>query len=230
MESVLSCTEGEKLAAFVELESAMLSGCQDNNKGADREMKKNNRKRRLRLTAYHEAAHAVVNYRAAGFVGGYVSIVPRQKENVLRLGVATDAWSDSFKSEHMEAKIVSLYAGGHAQRILEPSEGAQGCDSDDAQAEEELRLHGWEHRAQELRERSLALTRQHWAEVVAVAGELLRVRVLDDTEVELICDAVAGGSGCRPCAVSREFRPATTGVAEAGAATRLTPNGCRKSQ
>jgi ATP-dependent Zn protease len=86
-------------------------------------MKRKNIKR-LRLTAYHEAAHAVVNYRAAGFVGGYVSIVPRQKENVLRLGVASDAWSDIFNSEHMEAKIVSLYAGGHAQRILEPSEGA----------------------------------------------------------------------------------------------------------
>jgi hypothetical protein len=53
-------------------------------------------------------------------------------------------------------------------------------------------LHGWEHREQELRERSLALTRQHWKEIVALADELLRVRVLDDAEIQAICDAAAG--------------------------------------
>src|SRR5205823_6191340 len=84
--------------------------------------------------------------------------------------------------------------GGHAQRILEPTCDAEGCDSDDEQADEQLRLHGWEHREQELREQSLALTRKHWPEIVAVADELLRVLVLDDTEVELLCDAVAGDS------------------------------------
>jgi hypothetical protein len=33
---------------------------------------------------------------------------------------------------------------------------------------------------------------QHWTEIVAVAEELLRVRILDDTEVEIIADRAAG--------------------------------------
>jgi hypothetical protein len=145
-----------------------------------------------RRTAHHEAAHAVVLYRTAGFVGGHITIVPRQMEDYLRLGCAFDGWSDSLNSEHMEAKILSLYAGGHAQRILDPTCGAEGCSSDDEQADGELRLHGWEEREQELRERSLALTRKHWREIVAVADELLRLGSLDDTEVEALTDAAAG--------------------------------------
>jgi hypothetical protein len=158
----------------------------------DKPMSKQEPTKKERRTAHHEAAHAVLLYRTAGFVGGHITIVPRQMEDYRRLGCAFDGWSDSFNAEHMEARILSLYAGGHAQRILDPTCGAEGCGSDDEQAGEELRLHGWEHREQELRERSLALTRKHWAEIVAVADELLRVPVLDDTEVELICDAVAG--------------------------------------
>jgi hypothetical protein len=155
-------------------------------------MNKRKPTKKERCTAHHEAAHAVVQYRTADHVGGHVTIVPRQQEGWIRLGCAFDCWSDSFNSEHMEASILSLYAGGHAQRELDPAYGSQGCGSDEEQAAELLRLHGWEHREQELRERSLALTRQHWAEIVAVADELLRVRVLDDTEAEIICDAVAG--------------------------------------
>ena len=114
-------------------------------------MKKKKRKPPLtpRLTAYHEAGHAVVLYRTAGHVGGHVTIVPRQKEGEVRLGCAFDGVSDSFNSEHMEATILSCYAGGHAQRMLEPTCGAEGCQSDDGQAEEHLRLHGWEHREQD---------------------------------------------------------------------------------
>ena len=128
-----------------------------------------------------------------GHVGGHVSIVRRRpRDGWVQLGCAHDGVSDSFSPEDMEATILSCYAGGHAQRIIEPACGAEGCDQDDAQAEEQLRLHCWEHREQELRERSLALTRQHWAEIVAVADELLRLWVLDDTEVEATSDAAAG--------------------------------------
>jgi hypothetical protein len=72
------------------------------------------------------------------------------------------------------------------------SRGAEGCEQDDAPAAEQLWARGWEQREQELRERSLKLTRQHWVEIVAVADELLRLQSLDDTEVEFVCDATAG--------------------------------------
>src|SRR5437763_12740842 len=72
-------------------------------------------------TAYHETAHAVVSYRSGGFVGGDVSIVPRTMEGWVRLGYASDFWSDSSSPEHMEARILSYYAGGHAQREVDPS-------------------------------------------------------------------------------------------------------------
>jgi hypothetical protein len=155
-------------------------------------MSKRKLTKKERLTAHHEAAHAVVRYRTAGHVGGHVTVVPRQMDDYLQVGCAFDGESDSLNPEHMEAMILSLYAGGHAQRILDPSEGTRGCGSDEEQAKEQLRLNGWEYREQELRERSLALTRYYWPEIVAVADELVRVRVLDDTEVELICEAKAG--------------------------------------
>jgi hypothetical protein len=153
-------------------------------------MKKTTRK--LVRNAYHEAGHTVVLYRTAGHPSDYVTIVRRREENSIKLGAAFDGVSDSLSPKDMEATILSCYAGGHAQRELDPSCGVEGCDLDDAQADEQLRLHGWEHREQELPERSLVLTRQHWREIVAVADELLRVRVLDDAEVQSISDAAAG--------------------------------------
>ncbi len=150
------------------------------------------RSKKLRRTAYHEAAHAVVLYRTAGHVGGHVTIIPKPIEGGLALGAAFDGLSDSLNLEHMEATLLSLYAGGHAQRQLDPSCGEEGCGGDEEQADRLLRLHGWECREQELRDRSLTLTRQHWTEIVAVADELLRIKLIDDAEVELICDEVAG--------------------------------------
>jgi hypothetical protein len=152
------------------------------------------KKTRLKLAhiAYHEAGHAVVLYRASGHVGGHVTIVPEQKENSRSLGAVFDLTSDSLSPEDMEAKILSCYAGRHAQRELDPSCCTDGCYGDYAQADKLLRWYGWEDREQQLREQSLALTRKHWPEIVAVADELLRLRVLDETEVEIISDAAAG--------------------------------------
>jgi hypothetical protein len=148
--------------------------------------------RKLVQSAHHEAAHAVVLYRTAGHAGSHVTIVPKQKKAWIELGSAHDGLSDSLDPGDMESTILSLYAGGHAQRELKPACGREGCDGDEEGVEDLLARHGWKHREQELRERSLTLTRRHWAEIVAVAKELLRVRVLDGTEIEAISDAAAG--------------------------------------
>jgi hypothetical protein len=118
--------------------------------------------------------------------------VPNSEKGTL--GHSEDGVSDSFSADDMEARILSCYAGGHAQRRIDPSTGTEGCDWDDELADEQLRLFGWEHREQEFRDRSRDLVQQHWDEIVAVATELLKTQVLDDTEIEIIADAVAGDS------------------------------------
>jgi hypothetical protein len=141
------------------------------------------------VTAYHEAAHAVVTYRAAGFSGGRITISPRPENGVL--GSAEDGISDSFSAGDMESRVLSLYAGGHAQRRCDPSSGTNGCDQDDEMAAQLLDEWGWREREQELRQRALELVQRHWAEVIAVAEELLKVETLDDTEVEILADGAA---------------------------------------
>ena len=149
------------------------------------------RRRSLAITAHHEAAHAVVNYRACPDAGaGDISIVPDHTRGLL--GANDDAASDSFKPDHMEARILSCYADGHAQRRLDPRTGADGCDSDDAIAADLLFKFQWESREQKLRDRAGEMVNEHWGEIVAVAVELLQTQRLDTSEVELIADAIAG--------------------------------------
>ena len=140
------------------------------------------------VTAAHEAAHAVINYRSAGFAGGPISIVRREGT----MGTSSDGVSDSFNAEHIEARILSCYAGGHAQREVAPEVADGGRWGDDDIAAALLVERAWEAREQELRDRSLVLVRQHWQEIVAVAEELARLRVLNDTEIEIIADRAAG--------------------------------------
>src|SRR5687768_8177984 len=52
-------------------------------------------------TAHHEAAHAVVSYRAAGFAGGDVTIVPNADTGTL--GTCADFLTDSFSDDDMLA-------------------------------------------------------------------------------------------------------------------------------
>jgi hypothetical protein len=143
-----------------------------------------------RVTAHHEAAHAVVLYRTNGHAGEVVSIVADIDEN--RLGYASDGWSDSFSKTDAEGTVLSCYAGGHAQRIIDGDRGDHGCWSDDDEALAVLTAWGWESREAEFRARALELVRQHWAEIVAVAEDLLTHDVLEGSEVEMIADAVAG--------------------------------------
>lgn len=149
------------------------------------------------ITAHHEAAHAVVLYRTIGAAED-VSIVSKvttsgDGEVAHILGHTSDTgYSDSFDAGHMEARVLSCYAGGHAQRRCDPSLGDEGCDIDDAIAADVLREWEWKHREQEFRDRSGALVDQYWPEIEAVAGELLRASTLDCEEVQQIADAAAG--------------------------------------
>jgi hypothetical protein len=157
----------------------------------------------LTAIALHEAAQAVVLYRSASYVGGITTIIPVPERETL--GHVRAIWSDSFNREHAEARLLSGYAGGHAQRRFNPAVGqSSGADEEDTAAL--LKEWGWTEREQEFRNRSLALVEQHWTEIKAVARELLERHVLDDTEVKFIADIAAGSSEVTPEVLARYRR------------------------
>lgn len=144
----------------------------------------------LIAVSYHEAGHAVITYRATGFAGGETSIIPDAEKGTL--GHSADYLSDSTNHSDAESFILSTYAGGHAQRRIQPAAGDEGCQRDDEMASEILEQWGWKEREAEFRKRSLDLVERHWPEIEAVALELTRSCTLDNTEVELIADAAVG--------------------------------------
>jgi hypothetical protein len=167
------------------------------------------------ITAYHKAAHAVVQYRVAGFSDAFVTILPTLTmvdDQVDKVGRTEDASSDGYCAEHLETRILTCYAGGHAGRRCEPNHPDLCSEGDEGIAENLLREWGWEHREQEFRDRSRDLVEKHWAEIDAVAMELLKTSSLDSGEIELIADATAGiaqffhGDLDRDLAAYRAFR------------------------
>ena len=66
------------------------------------------------------------------------------------------------------------------------------CSHDEECAAWARRIGGVQRSEPELRQQAKLLVEQHWGEIVAVAHELLRMRTLDDTEVEIIADLAAG--------------------------------------
>lgn len=142
----------------------------------------------MSYVAVHEAAHAVITYRAAGYVGGNTSIVP----NSTGLGRVHDSVLDVRNPFHVRGSILSVYAGGHAARELDPVFGQEGCGTDERIALAMLRFAGWVNLELSFRQRSLDLVRLHMTEIVAVARELLKVRELTADQVIAIADRAAG--------------------------------------
>lgn len=75
------------------------------------------------VTAHHEAAHAVVPYRVNGHAGGNTAITQDEES----LGRHFDWVSDGRDPGDVEGRILSCYAGGHAQRRLDAALGDGGC-------------------------------------------------------------------------------------------------------
>jgi hypothetical protein len=131
-----------------------------------------------------------VNYRLSGFAGGGISIVEDPVKQ--SWGHAVDATSDSLLAEHMEARIMSCYAGEYGQCLAQPTVGDDGCSVDQKIANDLLVRFGWAHRQTEFRNRSRQCVESHWTEIKAVATELLAMHELDDVEIEIIADIAAG--------------------------------------
>lgn len=138
--------------------------------------------------AYHEAAHSVVAYRAGGAHGKAVSIVP-EGDN---LGLATeDGYPDLCERDYLEAHLTSCWAGLHADNRRDVEADPSCYDGDMAAAKNLAKILGDHACADDFSERSRSLVDHHWAEIEAVAMELLKQKKLRGEEVEIICDAVA---------------------------------------
>lgn len=157
--------------------------------------------------AHHEAAHAVVQYRAGGQPTA-ITIAPQPEFGTL--GHDRDGLSDSGSAADMEAYVLSCYAGRHAQLRIDPSDQG-GCEIDDEIASEVLRWFRWESREQQLRDRAAALVAAHWPEIVAVAEELLRHGSLDESEVETIADIAIGCAALSDLELYRALKNAGQG-------------------
>lgn len=143
------------------------------------------------LVAFHEAAHAVLSYRLLDDPGYSVSIVPDETHN--RRGYH-EPGDGPFDAHTYRAEILVLYAGGHAQRRIDPASGNDGCWGDDETAEAHMDLLSCRDQEDALRAESLRLVTAHWKEIEAVARELIEHRVLDDSEIALTADAAVGNS------------------------------------
>jgi len=137
----------------------------------------------LATTAHHEAAHAVVSYILTGSAG-VVSIVSDGD----KLGGNKNQWSDSTCESDVESEILSLYAGGHAQRRIDPLSNDDGCYGDEEASAELLERWNWHHRESDFRQTSLDMVNEHWHKISVVADELLIFKILDDTEAAFIID------------------------------------------
>lgn len=147
------------------------------------------------VTAHHEAAHAVVQYRVnKEFSGSGINIIERNG----CIGRAPDGISDSENPIQLTAVVLSCYAGAAAQQKVDPSTGNDGCDLDDETAAKCLGWLGESANEAKYRREAADLVNQHWAEITAVATELVERRELDETEVETIADCTRDGEDWRP--------------------------------
>ena len=152
--------------------------------------------------AYHEAGHAVISYRLDFYLGS-ATIVPDHHQGTEGSQSGESTWPDGSRDADY---IVSLYAGGAAQRRFNPAAEGKGCGQDDEKAGELLQSHP-DLNEERLRKRSHELVAKHWPEIEAVARALLDERTLSGDDIEFVCLAVEEGGDWRSkLAAYREHR------------------------
>jgi ATP-dependent Zn protease len=146
------------------------------------------RKEKLKLTAYHEAAHAVADH-LGGFSPYHLTIKP--EGGILGHARCLDGyWScPEVEISQIEAVLVSLYAGYVAQIEVggDMSAAREGAYDDFDAATEILEQFGdldeskWLQLAQQF-------VQENWAAISRVAEDLLLHETIDGVEIEFLVD------------------------------------------
>lgn len=136
--------------------------------------------------AYHEAGHAVVGY-CLGLDLGPATIIPDEEAGTEGVSSSESPVCDGSR---YEGNIVSLYAGGAAQRRFDPTAGDSGCGRDN---EEAAALLGDHYDESTLRQRAEELVESHWGKIEAVASMLIEEKTLSGDDIGTICVAIEEG-------------------------------------
>ncbi len=159
--------------------------------------------REVRATAYHEAGHAVISI-ALGLTIDNVSIIPGDDYNGICRKPSVMGYYTSNNRERLaiaRALIVSLYAGMHAQRLVDPNPADYHGESDEDRAFELSREYGvlprvYAHIGDDRHQQYLArlsreagrLVKRHQRAIEKLAVELLRRKELGREEAEQIVE------------------------------------------
>lgn len=156
-----------------------------------------------RRTAFHEAAHAVAQYRF-GFTCAKVTIVPDEDRETLGSASRMDSWEswEEVPEDVCHGFIIMCLAGFATGLHLAPDQREahlQQANSDFAKAARLLRL--MEEMGESdpddaipdrwIEETSVFVDRE-WRAITAVAEALLQLETLEYIELELLVDAVDG--------------------------------------
>lgn len=142
----------------------------------------------LLSTAYHEAGHAVIGYRLH-LESDILTIVPDYVKGTL--GSHTQENWDST-SDGAREQVIAYFAGSEAQRYADPEADLSGSCSDNEHAAYLLQfVNGGTEKT--LRAETANMIRENWAQISAVASELVRAKTLFYEEWSIIIDAIDEG-------------------------------------
>lgn len=156
----------------------------------------------LRLTAFHEAGHAVVMH-VLGHVPMVATIEPNENEGTA--GHARQLYADGLFEGDAEAIIdyAAMCFAGELARVRaggNPEEAALGAGSDREDAAEELRRLPTDE-TQQAREKAARILEERWPAVEAVAEALLYLKTLEGLgEIDGLVDR---DCALRDCVVAR---------------------------
>ena len=142
-----------------------------------------------RLTAYHEAGHALASYRMNTYAGE-LSIIPNKEENSLGRLHILEQDDCSVKGIH-DAAII-LYAGGEAARIAGDGKEPEGIWSDYEKAQELIKPY-LEMDERQIQNEAAQLLRDNWRHVHALASALIELKALSGEEWQTIIEAIDCG-------------------------------------
>lgn len=146
----------------------------------------------LLSTAYHEAGHAVVDY-DHGTLVGRVTIVPDPERGSAGSSQSEQydslAGADGDATEGLRARVVSLYAGLEAERLVDPDADEAGAGDDYEQVRYFADLAGLGQDALDALRREAAGHVVRRQDVIdRLARVLLDLRSLDQHQVEAVIE------------------------------------------